>query len=469
MIEEPTNGEQPRRLAGEKGKTFRRGRVLKLIVVAAIVVIALLVVISGYIQKGLWMRQLGYSGVFWTLLALRWELFCVAFVVALLYLWINFRHAARNCDTFRAGNLTSESTVASATGIQISPSDLKLALAAFAAVAALFCAAIFYAQWDTYLRFRYGGSFGLSDPLFGVDVRFYVFRLPFYELLQSSLSILTLITLLAVLVFYGYFGLLRFSRSGPMEGRSAKAVPHLSILFFALIASWGWGFYLDHYELLYSTQGVVYGAGYTADHVTRIAFWIMVCASAALCALLVLNFVRPRLRAIAFGCGIYVALYVIAILLLPAVFQRFVVQPNELALETPYLKNNIEFTRKAYTLDAIQETSYPALADLTSEVIARNQDTIQNIRLWDYRPLLQMYQQAQEIRLYYQFYQVDVDRYHLADGYHQVMLSARELSAQLPAEAQTWVNQELQFTHGYGLVMSFVSKAIGGGLSSVRS
>jgi uncharacterized membrane protein (UPF0182 family) len=394
---------------------------------------------------------------------LRWELFCAAFVVALLYLWINLRFAAKTVATFRAGSLTSESTVAAKLGIQISPMLLKLVMAAIAAVAALFFAGIFYAQWDTYLRFRYGGSFGLSDPLFGVDAGFYLFRLPFYELLQISLTVLALITLLAVLVFYAYFGLLRFSRSGQMEGRSAKAVPHLSILFFALVASWGWGFYLDHYELLYSTQGVVYGAGYTADHVTRIAFWIMVGAAAALCALLVLNIFRPRFRAIVIGSGIYVALYVIAVWLLPALFQRFRVQPNELALETPYLKNNIEFTRKAYSLDTIQETSYPALADLTPEVIARNQDTIQNIRLWDYRPLLQMYQQAQEIRLYYQFYEADVDRYHLPDGYHQVMLSARELSAELPAEAQTWVNQKLQFTHGYGLVMSFVSKTIGGG------
>jgi uncharacterized membrane protein (UPF0182 family) len=463
MIEKPTHGEQPRRLAGEQSGAFRLGRPLKLIIVVAAVLIALLVVISGWLQKWLWMRQVGYSGVFWTLLALRWELFCGAFVVVLLYIWINLRVAARNVGTFHAGNLTSEPTVAAKLGIQVSPTVLKLVMAAIAAVAAVNFAALFYAQWDTYLRFRYGGSFGLSDPLFGVDAGFYLFRLPFYELLQISLTVLTLITLLAVLVFYAYFGLLRFSRSGQMEGRSAKVVPHLSILFFALVASWGWGFYLDHYELLFSTQGVVYGAGYTADHVTRIAFWIMVGAAVALCALLVLNIFRPRFRAIVIGSGIYVALYVIAVLLLPALFQRFRVQPNELALETPYLKNNIEFTRKAYSLDTIQETSYPALADLTSEVIARNQDTIQNIRLWDYRPLLQMYQQAQEIRLYYQFYQVDVDRYHLPDGYHQVMLSARELSAELPAEAQTWVNQKLQFTHGYGLVMSFVSKTIGGG------
>ena len=463
MIEKPTHDEPPRQLAVEKTRGFRLGRPLELFIVAVVVLIILLVVISGYIQKGLWMRQLGYSGVFWTLLAFRWELFCAAFVVAFLYLWINFRLAAGNGGTIRTISLPSESTGTSPINLQISPMALKLAMAVVAAFAALNFAAMFYGQWDTYLRFRYGGSFGLTDPLFGRDVGFYVFSLPFYEVLQTSLSILALIAVVAVLLLYAYFGALRVSRSGQMEARSAKAVRHLSILLFVLVASWGWGFYLDHFELLYSTQGVVYGAGYTADHVTRIAFWVMVGAAAALCALLVLNFFRPRFRATAIGSGIYVALYVIAVLLLPALFQRFRVQPNELALETPYLKSNIEFTRKAYSLDAIQETSYPALADLTSEVIARNEDTIQNIRLWDYRPLLQMYQQAQEIRLYYQFYQVDVDRYHLPDGYHQVMLSARELSAQLPAEAQTWVNQKLQFTHGYGLAMSFVSKTIGGG------
>ena len=134
-----------------------------------------------------------------------------------------------------------------------------------------------------------------------------------------------------------------------------------------------------------------------------------------------------------------------------------------MALETPYLTNYIDSTRKAFQLDAVKETSYPALEDLTPGVLARNQDTIQNIRLWDARPLLQTFAQTQAIRLYYSFFTVATDRYHLADGYHQVMLSARELSNELPAAAQTWVNQYLQFTHGYGLVMNFVSKTVGGG------
>ena len=336
------------------------------------------------------------------------------------------------------------------------------AVVVISAGVALFFAAGFYSEWDTYLRFRYGGSFGVSDPLFGVDVGFYLFHLPFYVMLQTSLTLLTILTLGIVLTAYVFLGLQQSSGSGRIA-IGGNATSHLSVLLFILVANFGWGFYLDHYELVYSTLGIVYGAGYAADHVTRVALWIMVGASALACALLAFNFFRPRLKMLAVGAGVYVALWIIGVSVVPFVFQKFVVQPSELALETPYLKNYIDFTRKAFQLDKIQETSYPALADLTPDVIARNQDTIQNIRLWDSRPLLQTYQQTQAIRLYYQFYNVDTDRYHLADGYHQVMLSARELSPELPEKAQTWVNQYLQFTHGYGVVMNFVSKTVGGG------
>ena len=187
-------------------------------------------------------------------------------------------------------------------------------------------------------------------------------------------------------------------------------------------------------------------------------------ASALACVLLAFGYFRPRAKQVINGFVTYAALYVVAVLALPFLFQTFVVKPNELSLETPYLNHYIAFTRTAYKLDGIQETAYPALSDLTPDVIARNQDTIQNIRLWDSRPLLQTYQQTQAIRLYYEFYNVNVDRYHLADGFHQVMLSPRELASQLPAHAQTWVNENLEFTHGEGMVMNFVSTSTGGGL-----
>jgi len=435
---------------------------LTLIIGAAILGIIILAIISGVIQKWLWMQQLNYSAIFWTLFSVKWLMFGLAFVVAFLYLWINLHLAAKKSAVSGEGNPEGWSDILSKYGIPVSPSGLKLAMVMISVVIGLFFAFMFYTQWDTYLRFRYGGSFGLADPLFGADVGFYLFRLPFYELLQNSLTGLTLITLLIVLVAYSYLGILHFGRSARLKGRGSGA-PHLSALLFFLVATWGWGFYLDHFELLYSTQGVVHGAGYTADHVTRIALWVMVGAAAVLCTLLLLNFFRPVFRAMVVGSGIYLAVYLFGVMLLPALFQRFMVQPNELAFESQYLKKNIEFTCEAYNLGAIQETSYPALSDVTPETIAKNQDTIQNVRLWDWRLLLQTYRQTQEIRLYYQFYNVDIDRYHLADGYHQVMLSARELSAELPPKARTWVNQYLQFTHGYGLVMSFVSKVVGEG------
>ena len=446
----------------------RSRHLLRPMIAAAVVLIVVLIGIANYLEDWLWMRQLDYIGIFWTLLSVQWIMFCSAFVFAFLYLWINLRQAAKNSGVVREDNrpwgpaFSSGANADAQRSIELSPRLLKAAVVVISVGVASFFAAGFYSEWDTYLRFRYGGSFGVSDPLFGVDVGFYLFHLPFYVMLQSSLTLLTILTLGIVLSIYVFLGVQRAVGTGRIA-IGGNATSHLTVLLLILVANFGWGFYLDHYELVYSTLGIVYGAGYAADHVTRVALWIMVGASAVACALLALNFFRPRLKMLAVGAGVYVVLWVIAVSLVPFVFQKFVVQPSELALETPYLKNYINFTRRAFQLDKIQETSYPALADLTPDVIARSQDTIQNIRLWDSRPLLQTYQQTQAIRLYYQFYNVDTDRYHLADGYHQVMLSARELSPELPEEAQTWVNQYLQFTHGYGVVMNFVSKKVGGG------
>jgi uncharacterized membrane protein (UPF0182 family) len=434
----------------------RGNRFLALLAAVVVAILILVAVISGWIERWLWMRQLDYAGIFWTLLSVQWAMFIAAFLVGFCYVWINLRATASRSAA--AGEFETSARS------QLHPSSSRASVGIFTASAliGLIFALQYYLQWDTWLRFRYGGSFGLADPLFGVDAGFYVFRLPFYELIQNSLTALALITFAAVLVSYVYFGLLQVSRGRRLEG-SGIALPHLSVLLFVLVASWAWGFYLDLYELLYSNVGVVYGAGYTAVHVTRVSIWTMIGASVVLCALLAFLAFRPRIRLAAASGGVYVALYAVFIFLIPGLVQKFSVEPNELRYETPYLTRNIDFTRKAFKLDAIQEVSYPALSDLTQEAIARNEETIQNVRLWDWRPLLQTYRQTQEIRLYYQFYDVDVDRYHLPDGYHQVMLSARELSPELPEKARTWVNQYLQFTHGYGLVMSFVSKIIGGG------
>jgi uncharacterized protein len=440
----------------------------------AIAGVIALTVLFGFVQKLLWMRELDYAGIFWTLLSVKWGMFGVALVFAFLYLWINTRFAAKRIDfspskvpplrvttVSPAGKVITASDVIRGINVDLNPKLLMWA----SGVAVMFVSLIFAVgvstQWDTYLRFRYGGSFGLTDPLNGADLGFYLFRLPFYELLQGDLTFLT-VGALAILGLFGLFGLRQF-KQGQKFTIADNTARHLILLLFILAGTFAWGFYLDHYELVYSTLGVVYGAGYAAAHVTRIALWMMLCASVLACALLAIAFFRPRVKPLAIGIGVYALLYLGGVLALPPLVQAFVVRPNELSRETPYLNHYIDFTRKAYNLGGIQETAYPALTDLTPEVLSRNQDTIQNVRLWDSRPLLQTYQQTQAIRLYYQFYNVDVDRYHLSDGYHQVMLASRELASQLPSQAQTWVNEELQFTHGYGVVMNSVSKTQGGG------
>ncbi len=435
---------------------------------AAIFVIAVLAVIPNVLRNWLWLRQLGFADIFWTVFSVEWGMACIAFIGAFLFLWINIRQAARN--SFALAENDPKSKIGSLDDTRgVKMQSLRIArhlltratMLTAAIVAAAFALGI-YTQWDTYLRFRYGESVGLVDPIFKVDVGFYLFRLPFYELLRGSCVFLTALAIIAVVSVNACFGLLRFRDDRNIE-TWGNAVRHLTVLFFILTATFGFGFYLDRYELLYSTRGVVHGVGYTAAHATLVALWVMIGVSAVACALLIFNFFRPTRKAMAIGVCSYAATYMVAVVLAPALVQQFVVEPNELAFEKPYLENYIEFTRKAYNLDVIQETAYPALEDLTPEMIARNQGTIQNIRLWDSRPLLQTYQQTQAIRLYYEFYNVDTDRYHLADGYHQVMLSTRELAENLPAEARTWVNYNLQFTHGEGVVMNFVSKITPGG------
>ena len=432
------------------------------LIAAAIILFIFLIMASGLIQQWLWMTQVGYLNIFWKLLSIKWSLAGLSFLIVFLYTWLNFRFAAA-ATVASPPVVRDDSPMDYRPGIELSPRILRSGGLVIAVLIGLIFTLSYYSEWDKYLRFYYGSAVGQPDPIFGKDIGFYLFQLPFYELIQKGMMGLALTTLIITLITYSYFGVLRLSR-GQIPQVSKKVVGHLSILLIFLIIVWGWGYYLDRFELLYSTTGVVYGVGYTADNISIYTLWIMMFASVLLAVVVAIGFFTRRFKMLPISVLGYFVLYFIVIIILPGLVQKFKVQPSELELELPYLKHNIEFTRKAFQLDQINEVVYPALSDLTLDDISKNKDTIDNIRIWDWRPILQTYRQTQEIRLYYEFYQVDVDRYHLEDGYHQVMLSARELSAELPPKARTWVNKYLQFTHGYGLVMNFVSKKDPGGL-----
>ena len=252
--------------------------------------------------------------------------------------------------------------------------------------------------------------------------------------------------------------------SGSLRGERfalAGAVRSHLTLVFLLIAAGHW---LGRYDLLYSPTGAVYGVGYTDHYVTLPARFVLTFVALACAAVLFFNrrFKNPRI--VYYAVGAWVGLSLLGGSVAPALVQRLQVEPSELAREKPYLANNIAFTRKAYGLTDIQSRSHPARGEVDPKIVADNQGTIQNIRLWDEGPLLQSYNQIQFFRLYYDFMAVHTDRYEVDGQLRQVMLATRELSAEkLPEEAQRWVNRRLQFTHGYGVAMTPVTEVDRGG------
>jgi uncharacterized membrane protein (UPF0182 family) len=251
-------------------------------------VILLLIVtgmVTGYLEKWLWMGQLHYTGIFWTMFSIEWTMYAVSFAIVFSFLWLNLRQALLNGGVPAGRAMMPRALVpggADADELELTPHLLHSAIVIVSLAIAWFAANAFFGQWDTWLRFRYGSTFGVADPLHGIDVGFYVFHLPFYQMLQTSVMLLTVLTICGVGLVYSFFQAISLSR-GNSGGLNRPEVSHLSVLLFIFVADWGIGLLLAHYELVYSTMGVVYGAGYTAANLTNVALWGMVILSVIAC------------------------------------------------------------------------------------------------------------------------------------------------------------------------------------------
>lgn len=418
--------------------------------------IILLATFSEWVMQWMWLDQLNYESIFWTIKETQFLLLGIAFTVTAAYIGFNFRKVAKYL-----GSIDLTNTPLDQVQINLDPRSLQKALSTLLTVATVvisgFFALAFFTRWDTYFRFHWQEVVGKLDPIFGNDIGFYLFRLPFIELIQNSLSILIFLCTGAMIVMYLYGGLLSYKPGQGLQ-TSKKIRRQLSLNIGAWLLTLAWGFYLDRYQLLYSESGVVYGASYTDVMINIPVLWILTVLSLILALVVFAGMFKNITKWVMYGGIAIILVSILGLEGLPTAIQKFKVEPNELNLERPYIESNISFTRDAYNLDKIKERSYQAADTLTLRQIRNNQITLDNIRLWDPRLLIQTYRQLQEIRLYYQFYNVDVDRYQTKDGYQQMMLSAREISDDLPDKANTWVNKHLQYTHGYGLVMSPVAQ-----------
>jgi uncharacterized membrane protein (UPF0182 family) len=404
-----------------------------------------------------WFSSVGYGSVFLTILMTRIGVGVLVFIVFFIVSSINIRYAARKA----ARAFGTEETGSFGIGI------LAVIGSAAAAIG-------ISGSWETILLFFNQTSFSISDPLFGQDIGFYFFSLPFYTLLVHVLLALIVFTiaLSAASFLFTSFGLALFTsqrlvwRQGGIDwGKNLRVfLPQLNLLLSFLFAALAARLWLARYSLLYSTTGTVVGAGYTDVHVLLPVLTLLTALALVIGIGFLVNEKFQRKEVITYGIGAFAVIVLIGLIATAAV-QALIVQPDEFNLEREYLANNIQFTLAAYDLDGAREDIFPVHYTLTADDIRENAATVENIRLWDWRPLKSTYEQLQLFRTYYQFNDVDVDRYRIGSQYKEVLVSARELNLRsLPPQAQTWVNQHLVYTHGYGAVMNPVDQVTEEGL-----
>lgn len=395
----------------------------------------------------LWFNSVNYSHVWlrqWTVWLI---IFGVAFVVAAGTLLINLRLARRKAiqetSPFLPQFLNFRWVSWLLNGVAI---GLGLLFAAAASN-----------QWLNFLSRFYRTPFGFTDPIFNLDVSFYLFDFPIYSFLHGWALVLLFVTLLGVVPIYAINHLADIQTGAWEPLKLVHFRRHVAFLGALLLLLWAAGYILDLLAMVYSPRGVVFGASYTDMFATRYGLYAQFAFMVLMALSLLLLLFRVNLRPLIASTALWLLATILISGLYPGILQRYVVEPNEIERERPYITYNIEFTRRAFNLDNIETRQFAATGTINTEQVAANQELFQNIRLWDHRPLQATYEQLQALRPYYEFSGIDIDRYEINGQMQQVMLAGRELDKSKLA-ARSWVNLNLEFTHGYGIVMNPVDR-----------
>ena len=405
----------------------------------------------------LWFGEVGYQQVFTTIVQSQASLFTIVFVVSVAWLVFHLRLALGSIRDSRPIFTTLQGMEVALPGRR----QLRTIASAVAMVLSVLVALFAASQWEVWMTWRHAAPFGQVDPILGRDAAFYVFTIPFVQFVRGLAQTLVVMAALGAVGLYLLSGSLASSPQSILSMTPAVR-RHLSLLgavFFILLAAGAW---FGRFELLVHPAGVIFGASY-ADVYGRMPTALVLTGVSLLGAVLaVVHAYTRRLWPIPLAIVLYL-LVSIGGEGYSTLLQRFVVTPNEQARESPFIRYNIEATRRAFALDRVEERGLTGDAMLTRDDITRNATTLENVRLWDHQPLLDTFGQLQEIRTYYDFVSVDNDRYTINGRPQQVMLSARELNSNsLPN--RTWVNERLTFTHGYGLTLGPVNQVTSEGL-----
>jgi len=439
---------------------------LKWIIIGIIFLVVIIVgaIASIYIDL-IWFKSVQYAAVFWKILLTKGVVMLFFAAAFFILSFINLSFARRFAPEFQVEISQDEferpeiQLYKSLQNIQIN----KKFVLWFSLIIALFMGFSESSSWEKILTYLNRSSFGITDPIFNKDIGFYMFSLPFWEFVRNWLSFALTIITVVVAAIYIIKKAVKYEYKKLIIETPVKV--HLSLLIGLILILKSWQYWLDAFKILYSTRGVIFGAGYTEIHANLFALRVLMVVALICAALFFATARKENWKLPLLGLAVLIGVSIVLGGIYPEIMQRAIVLPNESTKETPYILNNIEATRLAYGLDKIREEEFPVKEEISLEDIEKNAETIGNIRLWDWRPIKQTLKQIQAIRLYYDFNSVDMDRYYFNGNYQQVMVSPRELnSAKIPEQARTWINEKLVYTHGYGVVVNPVNKISGEGL-----
>jgi len=428
----------------------------------AVVLLVLLGIFLGptllaFYTDWLWFGEVGFQQVYATTLQAQGTLFVIGFAVTVAWLMVNLRAAVATIGDLRPSFTTREGLELTLPGRR----QMQAVVPFVALLGGVFAGLFTGGQWETWLAWRHAVPFGQADPILGHDVGFYVFTLPFLQLVRAFVQGLVILAALVCGALYLVSG--NLSSSFPARSLlTPGARRHLALLASAFFLMLAFGAWLGRAGHLVTSSGLVFGASY-ADVYGRMPAALLLTGVGVLGAVLAAwQAFHRRNWPIIVAIGLYVAVS-LGSEVYSSMLQRFAVAPNEQVRESPFIQHNIDATRRAFALDRVEFSELSGDALLTRDDIARNSSTLENVRLWDHQPLLDTFGQLQEIRTYYDFTSVDNDRYRIDGRLRQVMLSARELNSNtLPN--RTWVNERLTFTHGYGLTLGPVNQVTSEGL-----
>lgn len=444
--------------------------IIGIVVVLFIMISTSFNAIINFITEYKWFGELGFEKVFLTKLMTQLKIGIPVFIILTILIYLYLLSIKK--DYYKKVNVVHS-------GISEKRVN-QIALVGGAFISFIASTTLASNLWFDILRFFNSTDFKISEPIFNKDVSFYIFKYPVFTKIYYML--ISFIVLLAIVTVIFYVIMMMLRRPTLIEVNSGEefgprqlnldngkkifeiALRQLVILGVVFFLVLGLGYYLRSYDLLYSLRGVVYGASYTDIKITLFKFRAIMIIAFISALLLAIGVKRKKLRLAITGPVIMIIISIVGNLIALGV-QNYVVSPDEISKEREFIEYNIKYTQKAYGLENVEEKDFQAERALTLEDLNKNEETITNIRINDYRPTKLVYNQKQGIRHYYKFNNVDVDRYYIDGKYRQVFLSPRELDqGEIKEERQTFINKHLIYTHGYGIVMSPVNKITSEGL-----